>query len=541
LTNESEKDLSGFFWRQVVARTSETAVPSQAYQNGWNAINQFAREDYSWNGREPNVLHVRRGDRFFDFSGVSGFDFAEDSRAFAVTDFDGDGRPDVILKSRLGPQVRVLQNNCTGPNRSIAFELRGTQSNRDAIGARVRVDGQTKWLDTGSGFLSQHSKTLLFGTGSSDAVSKVEILWPSGTRQEFTKLATGFKYSIIEGNPDIKCERFRNATPLPSKPVTADNSMRLEDTWLQDPVPLPERQPGPGLFVVREAKPEYRVFRRYLFDWRTDLKLPLPVLLNSSGEVVKVYGEMPTSAAVAHDLTLLKSGQPLPCLPFHGMYVHRPKRDFFKFGAAYLWAGDPERALVYLDKVLEQNPDNARVYVLAGQIHFESNRLDEAAVAFRKAIEFLPLSVNGWIGMGDISARKGDPARAAANYGKALELDPDSAEAANGLGLALAKQGNVNDARKYFERAISIRRNYAGAVNNLAVLYSQQGQLNDAIAAWRYGIQVSPDEDILYLNLGRTYVLMGQKDKARVVMQELLDRKPGDLVARRALEELDRR
>ena len=56
LTNESKTDLNSFFWRQVVARSPTEAKPSAAYENGWNAINQFIREDYSWNGREPNVL-----------------------------------------------------------------------------------------------------------------------------------------------------------------------------------------------------------------------------------------------------------------------------------------------------------------------------------------------------------------------------------------------------------------------------------------------------------------------------------------------------
>ena len=97
-----------------MAHSPAAQQPSAAYENGWNAINQFIREDYSWNGREPNVLHVRRGNRYYDFSGVSGLDFADDSRAFAVTDFDGDGRPDIILKSRLGPQIRLLQNDCAG-------------------------------------------------------------------------------------------------------------------------------------------------------------------------------------------------------------------------------------------------------------------------------------------------------------------------------------------------------------------------------------------------------------------------------------------
>ncbi len=82
LTNTSMTDLMSFFWRQVVAKSPVTRKPSIAYQNGWNALNQFVREEYSWSGHEPNVLHVKRGDRYYDHSGISGLDFADDSRAF---------------------------------------------------------------------------------------------------------------------------------------------------------------------------------------------------------------------------------------------------------------------------------------------------------------------------------------------------------------------------------------------------------------------------------------------------------------------------
>jgi predicted Zn-dependent protease len=65
------------------------------------------------------------------------------------------------------------------------------------------------------------------------------------------------------------------------------------------------------------------------------------------------------------------------------------------------------------------------------------------------------------------------------------------------------------------------------------------GHANDAIAAFRYGLQVAPDEDILYLNLSRTWVRIGEREKARNVMLELLGRKPGNPVALRALKELE--
>jgi len=103
----------------------------------------------------------------------------------------------------------------------------------------------------------------------------------------------------------------------------------------------------------------------------------------------------------------------------------------------------------------------------------------------------------------------------------------------------LAKAGLTDDARALFEKAIALRRDDASAINNLAVLYINTGKLNDAIAAFQYGIEVAPDEDILYLNLSRTWVRMGKPDKAREVMRNLLLRKPGSTVALRALKELE--
>src|SRR5205823_6541341 len=129
LTNSSETDLESFFWRKVAAASPADAKPDTTYENGWNALSQAAHEQYSEAGRQPNVFYARRGERYYDFSGVSGLDVAEDSRAFAVTDLDGDGNLDLILKSRLGPQVRIFRNNSTEGRRALTFRLQGVKSN----------------------------------------------------------------------------------------------------------------------------------------------------------------------------------------------------------------------------------------------------------------------------------------------------------------------------------------------------------------------------------------------------------------------------
>ena len=86
-----------------------------------------------------------------------------------------------------------------------------------------------------------------------------------------------------------------------------------------------------------------------------------------------------------------------------------------------------------------------------------------------------------------------------------------------------------------------IQRNYAPVLNNLGVLYLKIGQPADAIAAFRYGIREAPDDDMLYLNLGRVYIQAGEREKARGVIMEWLERKPGNENARRALREVDSR
>jgi Flp pilus assembly protein TadD len=65
------------------------------------------------------------------------------------------------------------------------------------------------------------------------------------------------------------------------------------------------------------------------------------------------------------------------------------------------------------------------------------------------------------------------------------------------------------------------------------------GQTDDAVAAFQYGIQVAPDDDMLYLNLARVWVTRGDRDRARAVMRQLLERKPGNAIALKGLRALD--
>jgi Flp pilus assembly protein TadD len=586
LSNNSPTDLMSYFYRQVVAKSPPKYEVAPEYENGWNAINQLVRQDYSWAGPEPNVFFVRRAGRYYDFSGVSGIDYAEDSRAFALTDIDGDGNLDIVLKSRMGPQVRVFRNECGTGRKTLVIALRGTKSNRDAIGARVEVDGQVKWVKAGSAYLSEHSKRLHFGLGDRERAEKIRVQWPSGDVQEVPPLAAGSLHEITEGSAEVRSKPLRTRKPLASAPAfTADNRARLLTVEFREPVPLPERRRGPGLFVVHAGEPlphlaqpydeldlrkadsdlvaAYAIFRRYLFDYRANLETPLWLEIDEESRVTKVYSG--TDAVVR--------GERAPALPFAGHFTGRPRRDYYKFGGALLEAGYPEQALPYLEEMLRRTPDNPRALLAVGRIHLQAKRLKEARAALEHALAVNPNVPEGWNELGGVESLAGDERAALRNYEKALALgpnlpyaiinaaqsneklgraaeaerlyrhllavDPKNGDAANGLGLLLAKQGQTAEARQLFELAISIRRDDSSAINNLGVLFVNIGQPNDAIAAFQYGIKVAPDDEMLYLNLARVWVHMGNRDKAQDVMRDLLARKPGNALAQKALRQLE--
>jgi tetratricopeptide (TPR) repeat protein len=585
ISHAPEKDAMSFFWRQVVARSPAGPGAAPAYENGWNCLNQLIREDYSWNGHEPNVLYVRRDGRYRDYSGVSGVDFALDSRAFAVTDFDGDGRPDLFLKNRLGPQLLALRNDSAGERQALVIELEGVKSNRDAIGARVQVENQTQWLAAGSGYLSQHTKRLYFARGGT-----VRVRWPSGAEQEFPHLAAGFRHRLTEGSPEYTRHALQaRPGPAPARPVRPTNDPVFEPTWLLEPLPLPEGRRRRGyLFLVDSTPPvlpsdvpievvdlrrsppgvaaAYALFRRYLFDYRAGLRLPLVFLLDEQGMARKVYPALPDAAVLRQDLARFGTA-----LPFPGRYYHRPGRNHFRLGAAFFWAGYPEYALPYLKEVVRREPANFKGHLALGQIALEAGRLEEAqryleaasrlgaspelwnnfgglemargnhAAAlgyFEKALALQPDLPYALINAGQAHQRLGNAAAAEEQFRRALELQPQDADAANHLGLLLAKQGQSREAVRLFQQAIAARRDHAQAINNLGVLYVQMRQLNDAIAAFRYGIQTSPDYETFYLNLARVYAELGEKERARQVLDELLSRQPENPRARKALAEL---
>ena len=173
------------------------------YKTGKFYRDEF-RGNISWNGYEHNVLLRNDGAapdgtlQFSDVAMAAGADDIRDARGVATADFDNDGDLDIVVNNNPGDSGRaelsratLLRNNVGERRNWLAIELRGTESNRDAVGASVTLEAGgekfTRLVSAGSGFASQQSARLYFGLGDMKEVDAMTVRWPNGRIQKFSK------------------------------------------------------------------------------------------------------------------------------------------------------------------------------------------------------------------------------------------------------------------------------------------------------------------------------------------------------------------
>src|SRR2546422_3975194 len=150
--------------------------------------------------KQHNAVFLNRGDGSFqDVSETAGRDFLTPRahRGAAFADFNNDGRIDAVVSS-LGEGPELWENVTPGGNSWLILKLEGTRSNRDGIGAAVRVDGQSNHMTTAMSYASSSHFGVHFGTGRLKRVGKIQIRWPSGTRQALTRVPTNQVLRIRE-------------------------------------------------------------------------------------------------------------------------------------------------------------------------------------------------------------------------------------------------------------------------------------------------------------------------------------------------------
>jgi hypothetical protein len=215
------RDNAGLFLdvaaRSGVGTTTQTYLGFGAFffdydLDGWQDIlitnghiqDDIERRDPSVTYEEPTLLFHNTGEgNFSDASTKSGSALMQKrvGRCVAYGDYDNDGAMDTLLVTNNGTPALLRNENRTG-NGWVRLILEGQRSNRNALGARVRVTigGQVQTLEvrSGSSYLAAHDRRLLVGLGKASAVDKIEIRWASGKVQSIGQINRGETRHIVE-------------------------------------------------------------------------------------------------------------------------------------------------------------------------------------------------------------------------------------------------------------------------------------------------------------------------------------------------------
>jgi hypothetical protein len=146
--------------------------------------------------KQRNVVLANLGNsKFSDVTAQAGEALRTEAlhRGAAFGDFDSDGRIDVVV-TRLNEPAELLRNVSPATNHWLVLRLTGRRSNRDAIGARIRVVGESgreqwNYVTTSTGYAASSDKAVHFGLGQDAKVKLVEIQWPSGLKQQLKDVA----------------------------------------------------------------------------------------------------------------------------------------------------------------------------------------------------------------------------------------------------------------------------------------------------------------------------------------------------------------
>jgi tetratricopeptide (TPR) repeat protein len=570
ISGPSREDLNSFFWRQVVAKSPEDATPSQDYEQGWNAVNELIRADGTWSGYERNVFYANNRDgTFSDVSGVVGLDFIEDGRSFALADFDGDGRQEVFLKNRNGPQLRVLKNAMEPLPPSIAFRLRGTKSNRDAIGAVVTVQTdagtQRRSLQAGSGFLSQHSKEVFFGLGEARGAVRASIRWPSGAVQDISGIPVNHRVWVEEGSAEFRVEAFKagpqglkaaaaraasgTTEVVASRDTTRQDTESLPaaiETWLLAPVAAPD-------FSLPDLTDQVRALSALggkpalLYFWSADSKDCLDDITTLSGvhtrwaglglQLLTLNADEPEAADKIKELAKAQHWT-VPILFASGEVAA-------VYNILYRYLFDRHRDMSLPTGFLINNRGEV-VKAYQGAMRFDQVAQDSRQIpetTAERLAKALPFSGNAatfefgrnHLSLGSVFFQRGYYEQAESAFQLAWQDDPSSAEALYGLGSVYLNQGKNAEARESFERVIKMQPSYPGTLpnawNNLGLLATREGRTADAIPYFQQALKLSPAYLIALVNLGSAYRQQKNWDEARSVFERALSISPEDAEA----------
>jgi len=324
----------------------------------------------------------------------------------------------------------------------------------------------------------------------------------------------------------------------------------------------------PVVMATPEVSLSYAILNRHLFMNRQDLRLPTCLLLDASGNVVKVYHDRVDVGQIVKDASTIDvspAERLTRAVPFQGtFYSGLPLRNYLPYGRELLDNGLERAAVMAFERAAQANPGAPTLYRLGtllarsgetvraraaferalvlqpdlaeanndlGALLAQGGDLDAAISRFRAAIASTPEYPDALNNLGYALLLTGRNEEARALYEKALALQPDFPEVLNNLGLLFGRAGDMDRAERYFRDALGRRPDYGEAANNLAIVFVSRGQADAAVGLLQGVLKRTPKYDAAYVTLAKIHFSAGRSKEAIAVLEQLLLTNPTHAVA----------
>jgi tetratricopeptide (TPR) repeat protein len=477
----------------------------------------------------------------------SGLDIRLVGRGAAYADYDNDGDLDLLLTANQGP-VHLLRNDTPRHGHFLRLVTRGRQSNRDGIGARVRLVTTQRQLTgmvrSGGSYLSQSEKTLTFGLRPEETIERLEVSWPSGLVDVFRDPQPDTTFVAREGTAPAAAPGARVAAP----PSGAETDLAAKRTAMayyragrleaaiaafqqalqQQPadyivqqylIELYWRRGAPDkahelLEAMGRASPDANFLMQFAFHLED---VQLPDLADAVYRLASRFDPEAPEAPYRLGKNALQAGRNAEAVSYFQQALQR-RPDLVSavqgLGLAYAALGQAAEAEAQFQEVLGLAPDFAEAQSQLGQLYARTGRLDQAIEAYRAVIRLQPERPQGYHNLGAVLVAKGLPEEAIAQFHEALRRAPHYLPAHNDLGTLYAERGDLERAIAEFQAAVQGDPTSVQARYNLAMAHGARGELGPMIRALRETLRLDPQHREARLNLGVGYLRQGRAQAA---------------------------